>query len=718
MTIKIFGRTLVNPFQKDLSNYSGQADNFWSFMSQRFGVDYRSRSKLKAYKNIVFGCVSLIGEAMGGEYEPYLEIKKGDVWERIDHEFIDLLKQPAGPLRPDNPQADSFNAFDLWEATVSLLLLQGDCFWYMGKGVVTGKPRQIVILRADRVGTDIDPKTGQVNGYFIRRSVGDPIPLEVDEVLRFKLFNPEDPYRGKSVVEAAADYIETDEGTAAYTKNFFKNGAGISGVLNIKGEVSKGAFRKFVRAWREKYEGVDNAGKVAVLRDSQASFEKIGLGLDELDMAALRKMSTDDVFMSFKVPPPLLGNIPEGAGFGRANIEALEYNFAKWNVDKKAERFDGVIMFALQRYYGLTVDKYRVCHENIIPSDKEFELKKQQAAVDTWMTRDEIRASEQLPELAKGSGSDKLRAPINSVPLDDSIFSDGATPPASSSSSISSRIKGGLVVKIKSKKAKKALPNMTPEKIERFRLTLMRNQSRYEKQYKKVLDPIFAQQKAEALNNLEAHSSSLTKASGQKLFDDAAYDKLMTDKLQPMLIDLTTTQGAIAMVFAGDEDDEFTTSAKIRSILQRNTKKMASNFNDETLDALNATLAEGIQEGEGIGALKGRVGDVYDQVEGYRQERIARTETLKASNNATVEGYRQTGYVTGKMWVVNPDACDECSEFDGKTIGLDDSYVNQGETYSFTNSDGDTEEKTNDYDDIDEPPLHPNCRCTIAPVAE
>jgi HK97 family phage portal protein len=150
-------------------------------------------------------------------------------------------------------------------------VLQGDAFWYMARGKSTGRPREIVILRADKVGTDIDKKTGKVNGYFVRQQGADPIPLEIEEVLRFPLFNPENPYKGKSVVEAGSDYVETDEGTAEYTKNFFKNGAGISGVLNVKGEVTKGAFRKFVRAWREKYEGVNNAGKIAVLRDSDAA---------------------------------------------------------------------------------------------------------------------------------------------------------------------------------------------------------------------------------------------------------------------------------------------------------------------------------------------------------------------------------------------------------------------------------------------------------------
>jgi hypothetical protein len=60
------------------------------------------------------------------------------------------------------------------------------------------------------------------------------------------------------------------------------------------------------------------------------------------------------------------------------------------------------------------------------------------------------------------------------------------------------------------------------------------------------------------------------------------------------------------------------------------------------------TLAEGVQQGESLGKLKTRVNSVYDQLQSYESERIARTETLKASNYATQWGYDQTGYVTAE----------------------------------------------------------------------
>lgn len=700
MAIKLFGGRIT--IGKDLNVYAGKVDDFFSIMQGKYGTDYTSRNRLKAYKGVVYGCVSLIGESLGA-YQPVLQQKKGDQWQKIDHEFIELLERPAGDRTPLT-ERESFSDFDLWEQTGIYQLLQGDAVWYMALGKTTGRPREIVVLRPDRVGTDVDPKTGKINGYFIRRSTGDPIPLETREVLRFPFFNPEDPYSGLSPVGAGSDYIGTDESAAKYVNRFLNNNANISGVLQIKGEVTKGAFRKFVRAWRDKYEGIDNAGKVAIVRDSDASFEKVGLGLNELDMAGLRKMSLDDVAMLFRVPLPLLGKLTESTGLGRGNIETLEYIFAKYNIDKKMSRFDAVLQFALERYYGLNPTQYRISHENIIPEDKEFELNSRDKGVDRWLKRNEIR---DLDGLDAVDGGDQLFVPLSNIPVNESSL--GA--PEQQEARLTLTVKRKVVKATLSKEA------MGETQKETFRLRLMRNQGKYERKYRKTIRPIFEEQRKEALVNLEAHASALEKATGQPLFDKRKYNQKLIDDLRPMLIDLAETQGALALVFAGDTENTFHLTSQIEAFIARSTQRMAGNFNEETLERLNKTLAEGIQEGEGIGALKKRVNTVYDNIDGTRSLRLARTETLKASNNATIWAYKQTGYVKAKKWYANPGACEFCDEMAARDeVALDEIFVGLGDSVDVEGEDGEVQSYAVDYEPIESPPLHPNCRCTIIPV--
>ena len=724
----------------------GKEQDYFGFMG-KYGVDLDQQSKLNSYQGIVYACVSLIGESMGGQYEPVLKQRRGDQWETLDnHELLSLLKNPSG----DN-DAEPLSQFELFEATASFIALQGECYWYMVPGRVTGKPKEIVILRPDKVGIDIDDY-GQVNGYFIRRAAGNPIPLEVNEILHFKLFNPKNPYHGMSPIDAGAVEIATDQFAKTFTRNFFKNNAGLSGVLNVKGEVTKNAFQKFVRAWRDKYEGVDNAGKVAIVRDSEASFTKVGLGLNELDMKALRDMSKDDVRMMFKVPKPLLGDA-DGAGLGRGNVESLEYIFAKYNLDPKMVRFDSILQIALRRYWG---DEGTVIHHvNIIPADKEHELNERDKGVDRWKTRNEIRDEEGLDAI---DGADALRANISTYdisedlapPVEDEPADDEPAPedePATDDEENTEdddaekaigvgfwgykiiRTESGrlALVRIKADSAsdKKKDKNDTTSgslnenKKENFRLSLMRNQTKYEKKYRKQVIPILEAQEAEVKKNLEAKSSDkafMTKDYDEKLFDDAQADKEFQDELIPVLEATVATQGALALIYAGEEEKEFKVTQSLLQIITENTEKMAKNFNDETLAKLNATLSEGVTNGESLSKLKKRVEAVYSKAKGYRSLRIARTETLKASNDATNQAYEQTGYVKEKKWYANPGHCKQCEAFDGKSITLKSSFLAQGETYTYQDEDGNEKTVENSYDSVDNPPLHPSCRCTIIPV--
>lgn len=697
---KLFGQEVY--IGKRLYGVGVDTEDYYRIMSSYFGTDTKQGNYLKAYRGIVYGCVKLIGDSCSS-YEPVIKTLKGDRWESLKtHKFIDLLEQPHGM----GEEAVNFSKSDLFRATASFLALQGECYWYMAKGRLSGEPKEIIILRPDKVGVDVDKKTGAVNGYFIRRNAGSPIPLKVDEVLHFLDFDPEDPYHGMGTVEGGHDYIEADKGTSAYTKNFFRNNAGITGILTLNGEITKDAFKKFVRKWREKHEGTENFGKTAAIRGTEANFTKMGLGLNELDMSGLKKMSQEDVAMMFRVPLPLLGKMPEGAGFGRANIEALEYIFAKWNIEFKFKAFDDILQFALMRYYGMDPKTTKVDHQSIIPEDKEHELNKRDKGVDRWVTRNEIRDEDGLDDI---EGGEQLFVDINKVPVNTDLTmapdtQQEETPPAKS-------VK--LVIRKAESSKKKEFSSVAKEN---FRLRLQRNQIVYERRYRKKFEPVMRKQLAEALNNLEAHASSLTKDMGDSLFDKGEYTELMVTEISPVLHSLAEQQGALALVFAGDDENKFRMTVNMANILKNGTKRMADNFNAETLKRLNDTLSEGIALGEALGKLKKRVEAVYTAANGYRSLRLARTETLKASNSASVEAYRQTGYVKAKQWYVNPGACEICEAMSGKEIGLDETFLPVGSSVDYTDSEGNEQSFSVSYDDVEEPPLHPNCRCTIIPI--
>lgn len=126
-------------------------------------------------------------------------------------------------------------------------------------------------------------------------------------------------------------------------------------------------------------------------------------------------------------------------------------------------------------------------------------------------------------------------------------------------------------------------------------------------------------------------------------------------------------------------------------------------IDDSTRELLRADIAQALANGASNDDLAQTIGDSY----AFSDERamtIARTETQFAANTGALNGYKASGVVDGKQWLTAEDdlVSEECAangeagpNQDG-VIGLDDDFPS-----------GD-----------DAPPVHPNCRCTIAPYID
>lgn len=142
-------------------------------------------------------------------------------------------------------------------------------------------------------------------------------------------------------------------------------------------------------------------------------------------------------------------------------------------------------------------------------------------------------------------------------------------------------------------------------------------------------------------------------------------------------------------------------------------KDYLADFRDVTLVGTNAltqtavrdTLLEGVQAGEGIDDLKARIRLVFADAEGYRAERIARTEVVTASNGANVAAYQISGVVDEKEWLATRDSQtrETHKEMDGQAVGILGNFVSPS---------GDTAQHPGGFSSAEE---NINCRCTVLP---
>ena len=112
----------------------------------------------------------------------------------------------------------------------------------------------------------------------------------------------------------------------------------------------------------------------------------------------------------------------------------------------------------------------------------------------------------------------------------------------------------------------------------------------------------------------------------------------------------------------------------------------------ETLaDDLAQSLAEGYRLGESIPDITTRVMEFFDDP--VRATRIARTETITASNQGALFGYDEAGLDECEFYTAQDElTCDLCNSFNGQLFKLEDA------ANFITGS------------------THPNCRCCWLPV--
>lgn len=94
-------------------------------------------------------------------------------------------------------------------------------------------------------------------------------------------------------------------------------------------------------------------------------------------------------------------------------------------------------------------------------------------------------------------------------------------------------------------------------------------------------------------------------------------------------------------------------------------------------------------------------------------ERIARTEALRVYNTGAVASWRDAG-IERKEWLTSSRPCEFCESMNGRSVGLDEPFVQAGQSVPGTSGGAYVAR----YGDVQVPPLHPNCVCTVLAVLE
>jgi HK97 family phage portal protein len=665
---------------------------------------------------------------------------RGDVTEIEVHPILDLLSRANMHT----------TKYDLFYMSQTYLELAGESPWMLRRETKNGPPTEIYLLRPDLLtvkGSD-DPTKGVIGGYtykvYEESGAYHEEQLDVEDVLFLKYPDPIKPFRGRGTLQAVLRAFQMDTTAEEFNLMFFQNGASPSALLTVPKPLAKDSREKLEKMVKQKYTKTYNAHKTMIV-EGEMKYTPLAMSQREMDYVQTMEKTRDKILAIFRVPRTVLGITDD---VNRANAEATDLVFAKRTIKPKMEKLTEMLNEFLVPMFDNTGTLF-LDYADPVPENVEQKLTLAKEGANAGiLTPNEAR---EILGFDPIEGGDELKQPVApfggfgvTPPPDEQV------PPEEGKRLIAKRKDKKINVNVerirssrkrneKKRKAKQvekitegALTNAFAKIVEAQIRQGMKSRKekknplfvgnqkevsdqKYEFQNKqlKVADEhelrtvramshIFKSQKEMILKRIEETGSI---DADRIRLPEIKEAKRTHQQLEPIMHSVIKEQSREAFMLLGKAFDEFREKrfiddrvGAVALYLRKRVFEMAKLITKESNEKLGAVLSQAVSDGLSIPKASKLVGEMFDNF-GYRSERIARTEIIRASNFATEEAFKESGVVEGKEWLATIDerTGELDAALDGAVAKLGNDFKAGGESVPY-------------------PPLHPNCRCTLIPV--
>ncbi len=606
--------------------------------------------------------------------------KAAEVEEITDHPFLDLMSSVN----------DFMNEFDLKETLVLAQELTGNAYWLLPEGTSPGNPPEQIFPLMPQFLKIIVGKEKLIEGYEYR--VNDEAVKQIfppEQVIHFKYPSISEQVYGVSPLQACILAADLNYSMNLYETNLMLNQArpDMALVLPVEaGQLTADQRDRLREEWKKKYGGIKNVGKLAII-EGGAELKPVSLSPKEMAFLAGRKATKEEIAGVFGVPLSKLTT----EDVNRANAEAGDYSYMKDTILPRLRRIEQKINEQLMPLY----DKNIFCaFDNPVPDDKEYRLREIDMHLKTgYSTINEERQKDGQKEVEWGD-----------VP----IMTFGMAPLGTPKTEGQPLLPTKSIKKLKLRNG--ALPPLKhPTDYQNKPL-----QNALGKYYRELKQHIMGELERSADNlgkRYENGGIRLTKGRADDYmsgwFDVQKWDAILAKRTEPFVRYTFMAGGERALKQVAENAIFDPINPAVIEALETTRVGRIIGLNRTIANRLRDTLAAGLEANENITGLKNMLLNEFDSLDKYQSELIARTETIWAWNEGAVQGYKQSGLVEKKIWIAGPEdgtTCEECLAMDGKVIGINDNYYDKGDF--------------SDYEDIEHPPLHPACRCSIAAYIE
>lgn len=683
---------------------------------------------MQAHYGWVYACTKAISDEMANiKWSVFQYNDKGEKEEIFDNDLLDFLEgvneSQTGP--------------EFRKILSSHLELTGNAYIFL-KDVkdFDSQPKSMYLLNPGRVGVIMNKTTFPYTliGYTLKQDNRE-FKFKPHEIVHLKYPDPNDVVTGLGTVQGIGEWIDNDNYAMEYNRNFFRNGARMSGVFETD-MTSIEQTQRLKIAFEEQFAGIQNAYK-SMIMPKGVKWVATQVSAKDMDFANLLDTTGARILAGFRVSKTILGTAESETN--RSTAETADYVFARRTIKPKMEMIVSYLNEFLAPRFG---DNLEIGFIDPVPEDKLTRTQEAHIAVGgkQIITQNEARAqlgltpidSEDADSIDSGSGN------IMDFPSGDGSEPDDTKSskkkmlarPKKKSAGKTKTIKyktqfsrnkdrrkslaadlAKSVAKFISEAKKKNLVEMSDEEyVATIYPSMKARIDDYSEKIKTEFQKINREQEKEVLENL---SSAIKDVTPSKLFDIEKWFGITVDLITPLFEKLYFEEGQSAGRNIGKPDTDLLVATGPKKAIDKRIALLSRSYNESARDLLTAKLNEGIAAGLPLENLKESIKDVYSFQNDIAAERVARTEVTAVSNMANKEAWREAGTVKTVRWYTSEQdsVCPFCDDMKGEVIDIDEDFWDKHDVMEL--EDGKTLKF--DYSAVGGPPLHPNCNCFIRP---
>ncbi|QVL30931.1 phage portal protein [Telmatocola sphagniphila] len=304
--------------------------------------------QLRQYQSWVYAAVNAIAQEIGRQ-RPYCYRNWGQAEHEqtplvANHPLVQLLEHPNPKMTP----------WELWYLTVLYLELTGNCYWHVASRG-DGLPGELWIIPTHWI--RIVTHTSVYAYAYELRVPGAPAEyFSPEEIIHLKYPNPLDVYYGLSPLQANALTIDANAELQRSRWQTFQAGQRPGMVLQTDQTLNDATVVRLEEKLQSKFSGRENWQRPLVLEQglkaSPWTFTPA-----EMDYLNSCRLTRDEIFALFRVPPPVAGMI-ETVGLGADIWHGARTIFCEGTIQPKldliaqaltrdlARRFDADLVIA------------------------------------------------------------------------------------------------------------------------------------------------------------------------------------------------------------------------------------------------------------------------------------------------------------------------------------------------------------------------------------